>query len=204
MQSREVIKRRHEAHNHLATPINTRYTYDNITMTLRVWSDDRATRRDSTLSKNHDPQERRSSLKSLFTRVEKIEDESSSSTAEMEEQHLKLFKSKEFKTFLREHHITTTSAVHVMFKQFLAEQNNKEETINNSEVKVPEKSTTTPYVRKNSGDSILSFAANTLKRRSRSNSEHSQGLTEKSLDESGETIWSVDDSCRQAYMDVIR
>ena len=175
-------------------------------MTLRVWSsDDRATRRDSTLSKNHDDhvQERRSSLKSLFTKVEMIEDETSSSTSGVEEQHLKLFKSKEFKAYLKEkeHSCTTTNAVRVMFQQFLTERNIKEG-INNS--KIPEKATTTSYTRKNSGDSLLSFAANSLKRRSRSGSEIEGINSEKSLDESGETIWSVDDSCRQAYMDVIR
>jgi len=150
------------------------------------------------------PAERRSSLRSFFSKADDKEDAISTPNFQ-EERHIELFKSKEFQAHLKEHHITTSAGAQIFFQQFLHDRNSEEITLGLSasdrdEAAVP------MHMRKKSGDS-LSIASRcakpTSKRRGTNGSEHSHYFesAENSLDES---LWSLDDSRRQSYLSVIR
>ena len=154
-------------------------------------------RRDSSLSNKSDYSraERRSSLRNLFSKAD--ENDAASTPTFQDENHLKLFKSKEFQTYLKEHNILAAAGLQVIFQQFLQDRNDEERA--NERVGAA----ATAYRRKSSGDSLLSIAGgNTTfssKRRGTNGSDFNR--SDNSLDDS---IWSIDDSCRRDYMSVIR
>jgi len=154
-------------------------------------------RRDSSLSNKSDYEraERRLSLRNLFSKAAA----STPTPNFQEEEHLKLFKSKEFQAYLKEHNIFTTAGVHVIFQQFLHNRNTDVKSTN-EKVEAAQ-----VYSRKNSGDSLLDIASRCAmpgsKRRSTNGSDNTFHESENSLDTS---IWSLDDSCRKSYMTVIR
>jgi hypothetical protein len=147
--------------------------------------------------------ERRSSLRSLFSKAGK--EDAVSTPNFQEQQQLELFKSKEFQANLKEHLITTTAGAQIMFQQFLYDRNSEEITLDLSSSErggaaVP------VHTRKKAGVSLLGIASRSVKpsskRRGTNDSEHSPFESiENSLDES---IWSIDDSRRKAYLSVIR
>ncbi|KAL7492009.1 hypothetical protein ACHAWT_002231, partial [Skeletonema menzelii] len=147
-------------------------------------------RRDSSLSNksgSYSSVERRLSLKNFFSKADG--NDAASTPNFQDENHLKLFKSKEFQAYLKERNILATAGLQVIFQQFLQDRNYEEHT--NERVGVA------AYRSKSSGDSLLSVAGgyttSSLKRRGTTASDNS-------LDDS---IWSIDDSCRRDYMGVI-
>ena len=138
---------------------------------------------------------RRSSLKNLFSKA----DERSSSFGnvfskadEDDAAQLRLFKSKEFQAYLKEHNIVATAPA-VVFQQFLQDRSSDDK-------RIIERDPSREYRMKSSGDSLLSFAAFSSKRRGTNASEHTR-LSNNSLDDS---MWSIDDSSRRNYMSAIR
>ena len=158
-------------------------------------------RRDSSLSNKSDYEraERRSSLRNLFSKAAKNDAASTPTPNFQEEEHLKLFKSKEFQAYLKEHNIFTTAGVQVIFQQFLHNRNTDVKSTN-ERVEAAQLNR-----RKNSGDSLLDIASRcampSSKRRSTNGSDNTFHESENSLDTS---MWSLDDSCRKSYMTVIR
>lgn len=158
-------------------------------------------RRDSSLSNKSDYEraERRSSLRNLFSKAAKNDAASTPTPNFQEEEHLKLFKSKEFQAYLKEHNIFTTAGVQVIFQQFLHNRNTDVKSTN-ERVEAAQ-----VHRRKNSGDSLLDIASRcampSSKRRSTNGSDNTFHESENSLDTS---MWSLDDSCRKSYMTVIR
>eukprot|EP00984_Skeletonema_dohrnii_P025428 scaffold14590_cov151-Skeletonema_dohrnii-CCMP3373.AAC.4 len=157
-------------------------------------------RRDSSLSNKSDYEraERRLSLRNLFSKAAK-NDAASTPPGFHEEEHLKLFKSKEFQAYLKEHNIFTTAGVQVIFQQFLHYRNTDLKSTN-EKVEAAQ-----VYRRKNSGDSLLDIASRCAmpgsNRRSTNGSDNTFHESENSLDTS---MWSLDDSCRKSYLTVIR
>lgn len=165
-------------------------------------------RRSSSLGKtfldDYERAERRSSLRSLFPKAGK-EDAVSTPNFQEQQQQLELFKSKEFQANLKEHLITTTAGAQIMFQQFLHDRNCEEITLDLSSSE-RDGAAVPVHMRKKSGVSLLGTASRSAKpsskRRGTNDSEHSPfESAENSLDES---IWSIDESRRKAYLSVIR
>lgn len=155
-------------------------------------------RRDSTLSIGDIGRvQRRSSLRNFFSKADTIDDEDDEEPS-MQEQHLELFKSTEFQSYLKARHISTTTGAQVMFQQFLHDRN-----ATNESTEKRRRATAPDHKRRNSGDSILNFATKNGKRQWGSELDNFESSQDTLLDES-ESMWSLDDSQRPSYLNVIR
>jgi len=136
----------------------------------------------------------------------------SRNNSEQDKQHLELFKSREFQAYLKEHHTTTTNGAQMRFQQFLSERNSGEIASNmrTSERRNSVGHSIQSFMRRSSGRSTnslmsisVSQSAKSTYKRGTSNESWTNvdAPPDKELDTS---IWSLDNSFREAYQGVIR